>query len=89
MALSKQTSNPAKNAGLRNNFDMKLLTELYKIPAKTGNEEQIKSFVLESVKDIPMQVVTDEIGNLFFIKGTAESYPCVAAHLDEVHLPCE
>lgn len=68
---------------------MKLLTELYKIPAKTGNEEQIKSFILEKVKDIPMQVVTDQIGNLFFIKGTAESYPCVAAHLDEVHLPCE
>ena len=38
---------------------MKLLTELYKIPAKTGNEEQIKSFILENVKDIPMQVVTD------------------------------
>lgn len=65
---------------------MKLLTELYKIPAKTGNEEQIKSFILENVKDIPMQVITDEIGNLFFIKGTAESYPCVAAHLDEVQI---
>ena len=50
MAPSKQTPNPAKNAGSRNNFDMKLLTELYKIPAKTGNEERIKSFVLESVK---------------------------------------
>lgn len=44
---------------------MKLLTELYKIPAKTGNEEQIKSFIMENVKDIPMQVITSEEYTVF------------------------
>jgi hypothetical protein len=41
VATHNPTPKPAKNAGLRNNFNMKLLTELYKIPAKTVNEEQI------------------------------------------------
>ena len=35
-----------------------------------------------------MTVETDEIGNLYITKGQADSYPCVAAHLDEIHVPC-
>ena len=34
-------------------------------------------------------VKEDEIGNLFITKGVSDSYPCVAAHLDEIHSPCE
>ena len=68
---------------------MELLKQLYKIMSKSGMEDRIKSFILDSLNDVPMSITTDEIGNLFITKGEAESYPCVAAHLDEIHAPCE
>ena len=51
-------------------------------------EDQIKSFILENLRDVDLDVKTDDIGNMFITKGIAESYPCVAAHLDEIHVPC-
>ena len=68
---------------------MELLSQLYRIISKSGMEDRIKSFVLDCLNDVPLTVETDEIGNLFFIKGEAKTYPCVAAHLDEIHTPCE
>ena len=65
---------------------MDLLLQLYKIISKSGAEEQMKSFVLDYLNDIELTVETDEIGNLFLTKGVAEIYPCVAAHLDEIHI---
>ena len=68
---------------------MELLKQLYKIISKSGMEGKIKSFMLDCLKDVPLSVETDEIGNLFITKGVADRYPCVAAHLDEIHEPCE
>jgi putative aminopeptidase FrvX len=51
-------------------------------------EDRIKSFVLGCLNDVDLSVETDEIGNLYITKGQADSYPCVAAHLDEIHVPC-
>ena len=68
---------------------MNLLTELYKISAKSGCEGEIKEFVRSCLKGLSLQIVEDEIGNLFITKGVADTYPCITAHLDEVHLPCE
>lgn len=68
---------------------MQLLSQLYKIISKSGAEDRVKSFVLDCLKDEQMTVETDEIGNLFITKGKADSYPCLAAHLDEIHAPCE
>lgn len=67
---------------------MDLLQQLYKISSKSGMEDQIKSFILENLRDVDLDVKTDDIGNMFITKGIAESYPCVAAHLDEIHVPC-
>ena len=39
--------------------------------------------------DMDISVMTDNVGNLFITKGVRDSYPCVAAHLDEIHSPCE
>ena len=67
---------------------MELLSQLYRITSKSGAEDRVKSFVLDCLKDEQMTVETDEIGNLYITKGQADSYPCVAAHLDEIHVPC-
>ena len=68
---------------------MKLLQQLYKISSKSGIEDRIKSFILDYLSDVDMVVKTDDIGNLYITKSLAESYPCVAAHLDEIHSPCQ
>ena len=68
---------------------MHLLTQLYKINSKSSKEDKIKSFLLDLLKHIPISVETDAIGNLFITKGVADVYPCVAAHLDEIHTPCK
>lgn len=64
---------------------MELLKALYTINSKSGREGRIKAFVLEQLADVPLVVEEDEIGNLFITKGEAQKYPCVTAHLDEVH----
>ena len=68
---------------------MHLLTQLYKINSKSSKEDKIKSFLLDSLHLLPISVETDAIGNLFITKGVADLYPCVAAHLDEIHAPCQ
>ena len=68
---------------------MNLLTELYKICTKSGEEAEMKAFVKSCLSDLSLQIVEDEIGNLFITKGVADTYACISAHLDEVHLPCE
>ena len=44
---------------------MELLSQLYKIVAKSGQEQEIKSFVMEYLKDVPLQFATDDIGNVY------------------------
>lgn len=68
---------------------MELLKQLYGISSKSGMEERMKSFVLDCVSNVGLRVQTDEIGNLFITKGETDIYPCVAAHLDEIHSPCD
>ena len=38
---------------------------------------------------LDLVVEEDSFGNIFITKGVAGSYPCVTAHLDEVHVPTE
>lgn len=66
---------------------MNLLKQLYQINSYSGNEDEIRWFVLKQIADLPLRVEVEECGNILITKGNAEKYPCVAAHLDEVHQP--
>lgn len=70
------------------NNGIELLKHLYQINSKSGNEVELKHFVLDQLRSLTLTVEEDEIGNIFVTKGVAGKYPCVVAHLDEVHLPC-
>ena len=65
---------------------MELLRQLYKVHSPSGNEKAMKRFVRKYIKrHIPdVKIRTDRKGNLYIIKGVAETYPCIAAHLDQV-----
>lgn len=66
---------------------MQLLKQLYSINSYSGQEDEIKRFVMSRLATLNLLVDEDEFGNLFITKGQSDSYPCVAAHLDEVHQP--
>lgn len=66
---------------------MNLLKQLYQINSYSDNEDEIRRFVLQQIADLPLRVEVDNYGNVLITKGNAEKYPCVAAHLDEVHQP--
>ena len=68
---------------------MDLLKQLYTISSKSGNEGAMKTFILKCLECVSLSIKTDRIGNLYITKGNAEKYPCVAAHLDEIHSPCK
>ena len=65
---------------------MELLKQLYKIHSPSGNERTMKNFIRRCVrKHIPgAKTRTDKMGNLYIIKGIAQTYPCIVAHIDQV-----
>ena len=68
---------------------MELLKKLYSINSKSGNEAQIKEFILDYISDIDVKIEYDAFGNMFITKGCADIYPGITAHLDEVHHPTD
>ena len=68
---------------------MELLKRFYGINSKSGNEAAIKELFMEQLEGLELAVEEDYFGNIFITKGVADSYPCVTAHLDEVHSPAE
>ena len=65
---------------------MKLLKELFCIFSPSGNEKKMRKFIKWWLKtNVPETIVkTDQIGNIYVTKGVTETYPCLAAHLDQV-----
>ena len=65
---------------------MKLLKELFKIYSPSGNEKKMRKFIKWWLRNnVPEAIVkSDKFGNIYVIKGEAENYPCLAAHMDQV-----
>lgn len=48
-------------------------------------ERTMIKFIWDYMKTIPdTKIETDKYGNLYITKGESETYPCIAAHLDQV-----
>ena len=68
-------------------MNKELLFDLYRIHSRSGAEKRMRRFVRRYISnncgdDITM--VTDKAGNLLVTKGTSDTYPCLASHLDQV-----
>lgn len=68
---------------------MEQLFKLYQTNSKSGSEVEIRSVIKEMLADVELDIRVDFIGNMFITKGKADTYPCVAAHMDEIHNPCQ
>lgn len=65
---------------------MELLKSLYEIHSPSGEEKKLKRFIKKWVANNieGVECTWDNAGNLFFKKGESDTYPCLAAHLDQV-----
>lgn len=65
---------------------MKLLKQLYQIASPSGKEKQMIEFIKSILDEMPDVIYSiDRYGNIYVTKGTNATYPCIVAHLDEVH----
>ena len=65
---------------------MKNLINLYYVSSPSGEEKKMRKYLKQWLKtNVPTaQVYADQSG-IYVTKGYAETFPCVVAHIDEVH----
>ena len=64
---------------------MKLLKKLYSIYSPSKGEKKMKRFIKRWIRtNIEGAKIHAENRNLYITKGVSDTYPCVAAHLDQV-----
>lgn len=63
-----------------------LLYTLYAIHSPSGRERKMRKFLKRVAREYcgATDIVQDNIGNLLITKGESDTYPCVAAHIDQV-----
>ncbi len=63
-----------------------LLFQLYGVFSPSGKEQKMRKFIKDYIKKNcgKCDVEQDGSGNLFIIKGQSETYPCLAAHIDQI-----
>lgn len=66
-------------------MNKELLFSLYSIHSESGKERKMREFLeLQAWERGAWYVDTDRHGNLLITKGDANTFPCVAAHMDQV-----
>jgi len=66
-------------------MNKELLFHLYEIHSPSGSEKKMRRFLRKIANECGADSVeTDKNGNLLIIKGKSETYPCLAAHMDQV-----
>ena len=64
---------------------MELLKQLYSIHSPSGGEKKMRKFIKSWIRrNVPDAVLTADHGNIYVMRGIAQTYPCVVAHIDQV-----
>lgn len=66
-------------------MNTKTLYQLLGTESESGNTRMMTELVTQLCESLGATVTRDVVGNLYAVKGSAETYPCVVAHLDTVH----
>ena len=68
-------------------MNKELLFQLYSIHSPSGREKKMRKFLRRQAEECGAQsIVTDAWGNLLITKGVSDTYPCLAAHMDQVQM---
>lgn len=72
--------------GLTMKLDREKLMTLLVHNTPSGNETLTRDFVLEELKRLGFTAQTDDYGNVYGVRGKADKYPLLNAHMDIVEL---
>lgn len=63
-----------------------LLAKICEAPGAPGFEQRIRAVVLDTIKDLPLEIQTDNLGSVYAIKKGKDSSKriMIAAHMDEI-----
>lgn len=61
-----------------------LLKQLYAIHSPSNGEKKMRKFLKKVALSYGANVQQDKAGNLLITKGISDTYPCIAAHMDQV-----
>lgn len=65
---------------------MKNLIKLYYVSSPSGKEKKMRKYLKEWLKaNVPQATFYADQSGIYVTKGYAETYPCIVAHIDEVH----
>lgn len=64
---------------------MERLMALYNTASPSGREKSMIRLLKAELTGMGITHYQDRQGNLYAVKGRARTYPCVVAHMDEVH----
>lgn len=65
---------------------MKDLIKLYYVSSPSGKEKKMRKYIKDWCKqNVPSARVFADQSGIYITKGVAKSYPCIVAHIDEVH----
>lgn len=64
---------------------MELLKELYSISSPSRKEKRMRKFICDRLKQQGIKFKVYKTGNVYAVKGSSDSYPCIVSHIDEVH----
>ncbi len=64
---------------------MERLIELYNIASPSGREKRMAKYIMAELRSMGVSCRKDKAGNIYAVKGITKTYPCVVAHIDEVH----
>jgi len=66
-------------------MNKELLFQLYRIHSRSGSEKKMRRYLRKVAAECGAEeIVTDAYGNLLITKGQSKTYPCLAAHMDQV-----
>ena len=66
-------------------MNKELLYQLYSIHSMSGNEKKMRKFLKRMAKECGASEINQDVfGNLLIVKGESDTYPCMAAHMDQV-----
>lgn len=65
---------------------MKDLIKLYYVSSHSGQEKKMRKYLKQWFKEnVPTATVVSDQSGIYVTKGVSQTYPCVCAHIDEVH----
>ena len=73
------------NSPAMKTLNNKVLYQILRTESVSGNTVEMTELVVGLCESLGATVTQDAVGNLYAVKGSAETYPCVVAHLDTVH----